>query len=159
MERGLVSKKNALMHVCIFIMLVCIASRCPQSRCISNDDCGPEAYCKKQPGDCEGTGTCQQRPDACAEIYAPVCGCDQTTYGNTCEAEAAGVNVLGAEDCSAVLCDVSECGPAPGSANSQCPDGTIGGPTGRCLHSDNETCSWEIRLCPDSAPQRALLRP
>ncbi len=31
-------------------------------------------------------------PDAaCIEIYQPVCGCDNVTYGNSCFAEIAGV--------------------------------------------------------------------
>jgi len=37
-------------------------------------------------------GTCRPRPETCATIYSPVCGCDGMTYGNACGAHAAGVD-------------------------------------------------------------------
>ncbi len=35
----------------------------------------------------------------CTRIYLPVCGCDSITYGNACEAEAAGVTWWRAGEC------------------------------------------------------------
>jgi hypothetical protein len=29
-----------------------------------------------------------------------------------------------------------------------CPDGSLGGNTGRCLRHANGACGWEIRACP-----------
>jgi len=37
---------------------------------------------------------CQAEPQtdcACYQIYKPVCGCDNQTYGNDCEAECSGI--------------------------------------------------------------------
>ena len=44
--------------------------------------------------------------------------------------------------------DVKECGPKLGMPQKQCHDGTMGGPTGRCLKNDAGKCSWEITACP-----------
>jgi len=34
-----------------------------------------------------------KNPDcACLAVYEPVCGCNEKTYGNSCEAECAGIN-------------------------------------------------------------------
>jgi len=45
-------------------------------------------------------------------------------------------------------CDPAECGPAPGMPSIECPDGSIGGSTGRCT-AEGGSCGWEIRQCPD----------
>ena len=62
----------------------------------------PADYCRMTTGQCrmpDASGTCMARPQVCTRIYQPVCGCDGRTYGNSCEAEAAGVNPLHAGAC------------------------------------------------------------
>jgi len=46
------------------------------------------------------------------------------------------------------LCDPSECGPAMRMPNRRCPDGSMGGPTDRCLRRPDGRCGWEVRPCP-----------
>lgn len=47
-----------------------------------------------------------------------------------------------------VECAKGRCGPALGMKSTACSDGSIGGPTGRCLENADKTCKWEIRSCP-----------
>ncbi len=60
--------------------------------------CAAGLYCSfplsAQCGAADHPGTCAVRPEMCTKIYKPVCGCDSRTYGNTCEAAAAGVSVV-----------------------------------------------------------------
>ena len=58
-------------------------------------DFAPDARC----GAADQTGVCLPSPDFCTAQFDPVCGCDDRTYGNACEANAAGVSVASAGEC------------------------------------------------------------
>ncbi len=119
---------------------------------MADDTCADDAWCDYD-GPCrapDAQGICRPRPDGCDDVLLPVCGCDDQTYPNRCEAERAGVDVQREGECEVAGCTPDECGPQPGLPNYRCEDGSVGGPTGRCLRGEDDQCGWEIRDCPDA---------
>ncbi len=66
--------------------------------------CAADEWCDYEPGDfcgaADASGICRPRPEACADIFSPVCGCDARDYGNACEAHAAGTDDRGPGTCA-----------------------------------------------------------
>ncbi|MCZ7682706.1 MAG: Kazal-type serine protease inhibitor domain-containing protein [Sandaracinaceae bacterium] len=142
--------------------------------CSSNGDCASTDYCALPAGTCSGRGTCTARPGGCFDIWDPVCGCDGTTYGNACDAAAAGVNVSSRGECGAACgltpaggccfddadCSASGVGRRQRCEGATCAAGSEGVcvPTGiapgRCWSdrdcAPGETCTG-VTLCPCGA--------
>jgi len=73
---------------------------------------------------------------------------------NSAGTNSAGTNSAGTSSAgqgaggTSALCPDSDCGPQLGLPNYVCDDGSIAGPTGRCLKRDNGSCGWEVVSCP-----------
>lgn len=99
-----------------------------------------EAIC----GAADGTGTCRTPSEACDAIYQPVCGCDDVTYGNACEASAKGKSVAYDGECKGAVCG--------GLRGAQCSDSQFCSfaPDAICGFADaTGSCEPRPEICPD----------
>lgn len=75
--------------------------------------CADGEFCNFEPdpscGDTDRGGHCEAKTEICDTLYAPVCGCDNRTYSNTCAAHREGVSVK-----SDGMCGPAECVAAGG---------------------------------------------
>jgi hypothetical protein len=105
-----------------------------------------EALC----GAADQTGTCAGKPQVCPELYKPVCGCDDKTYGNICEANSAGVSAASDGECAKADAGSDRiCG---GIAGFKCAGGEYCAfaPTAQCGAADQTgTCAGKPQVCPE----------
>ncbi len=87
----------------ITILMVLVAGLAGANEiCTLDVDCLELEFCTRELGVCSGQGTCTVRPEVCIQVHKPVCGCDGTTYSNSCYAASAGVDVFVSEPCATI---------------------------------------------------------
>ena len=103
--------------------------------------CAQDEFCLDRGPSCGQTrpegGTCEQITNACAEIYDPVCGCNDQTYGNLCELINAQVQLKAEGECQAP--------PPPPPVN----DGACGSPRAPMMCAQTHFCDRPIGTCPE----------
>ncbi len=61
------------------------------------------SYCQYEQGVCglyDAAGTCMAKPEVCADVVDPVCGCDGKTYMNQCQMQVEGVSLKSLGTCN-----------------------------------------------------------
>lgn len=118
----------------------------PDTICDSNADCGA-GFCFFAPGtSCgeQGAGVCTPFPPECEAGGDPVCGCDDQTYDNACQAAQAGVGIGQPNACEG-------CGNGVIEPGEECDLTDLGGQTcadfeGDVPSSGSASCTAECTL-------------
>jgi len=115
-----------------------------QNICHENAECSSDEFCEFSDGVCGGDGSCVPRGDGnCPGVYAPVCGCDNMTYGNDCLRRYARVSLLHAGECEVRQCRYHD-------PDDVCGDGEFcEGPGGVCDEITEGWCELIPPGCPD----------
>lgn len=110
----------------------------PAKSCTTNAQCPKKNYCAKPVGECKGKGECTERPQACPDVFLPVCGCNGKTFSNDCWAAMDGVSVKAQGECP----KAAKC-----KTNAQCGAGDFCAKAdGKC--EDEGICAKRPQLCP-----------
>jgi hypothetical protein len=101
--------------------------------------CPDKQFCNfpagAQCGAADAPGVCQAKPEICNDLFAPVCGCDDVTYPNDCNAASKGVSTA-----HTGACDQADAG--SGGTTASC-----GGLLGKGC-ADGEYCKFaESAMC------------
>lgn len=113
-------------------------------------ECEAGRFCDWAIGTCgapQPAGTCARVPKKCSEFSSAVCGCDQVTYENACEAAKAKMPVWDTKGC--------DCG---GATGVDCPDGFYCqyAMVGNCLNGTTSgTCAKipDVTVCTETMGQ------
>lgn len=109
--------------------------------------CAARDYCKSAPdincGPKTIGGVCELKNNACADIGHNMCGCDNRTYGNECEAQEAGIALR-----SEGACSIDDCKAAGGrhvkldapTTMGDCDESDESWPVGRGLDAEYNFC-------------------
>jgi hypothetical protein len=109
--------------------------------------CPGDGFCELPGGLCANAldaGVCADVPEACPELYQPVCGCDGVTYANECERRAARVQKSAEGTCEGV-CGTIVGIPCPEGSFCELPPDTCSSAdlAGVCVpHADACTLDW-----------------
>ena len=125
-----------------------------QGTCGSSGECADTDFCSIANGVCltpKSLGFCKTKPDTCAQVLSPVCGCDGKTYSNSCEASIAGTSVAAAGVCgatcggvTAVKCAATEfCDFTPGTCGIAAPSGACVTPPATCTALSSPVCGCD----------------